>query len=683
MLSAGKKLGPYEIVAALGAGGMGEVYRARDTKLHRDVAIKVLLPTVANDPDRLARFSREAQVLASLNHPNIAHIHGLEETDGVTALVLELVEGEDLAQRLARGAIPLDEALPIAKQIADALEAAHEQGIIHRDLKPANIKVRADGTVKVLDFGLAKAVDPAGVSSANAMNSPTLSMHATQAGIILGTAAYMSPEQARGKAVDRRADIWAFGVVVYEMLSGQRAFDGDTITDVIAAVVTREPTWAALPADTPVAIGRLLRRCLMKAPEKRLPHIGVARIEIDDAIANPETQESAASPARPSARNHVSVIGMTIALGTAIVSGAAVWLLSRPAPSPRPVVRLQATLPATTPLAIDQFTQDLALSPDGTHLAYVAGAQAQLYVRALDRNDATPLPGIVGVRGPFFSPDSEWIAFFQQAELKKVSIRGGPAATICQNCAAGNRGGTWGADDTIIFSATGGSSGLLRVPAAGGEVVTLVKPDTQHGEQGYAWPELLPGGQRVLFTILSIGSIDTALIAIHDLKTGVHHTVLRGGSDARFVAPGYLVYAVAGTLRAIAFDRNGLAVGGNGIQVLEHVLTKATGGADFSVSRDGSLAYVSGEAESAQTLAWIDRQGHEEPLGVPPRSYVLLRLSPDGQRVALDVRDQENDIWIWEFARRVLTRLTFDRATDQYPVWTPDSRRIVFASSRA
>ncbi len=683
MLSAGKKLGPYEIVAALGAGGMGEVYRARDTKLHRDVAIKVLLPTVANDPDRLARFSREAQVLASLNHPNIAHIHGLEETDGVTALVLELVEGEDLAQRLARGAIPLDEALPIAKQIADALEAAHEQGIIHRDLKPANIKVRADGTVKVLDFGLAKAVDPAGVSSANAMNSPTLSMHATQAGIILGTAAYMSPEQARGKVVDRRADIWAFGVVVYEMLSGQRAFDGDTITDVIAAVVTREPTWAALPADTPVAIGRLLRRCLMKAPEKRLPHIGVARIEIDDAIANPETQESAASPARPSARNHVSVIGMTIALGAAIVSGAAVWLLSRPAPSPRPVVRLQATLPATTPLAIDQFTQDLALSPDGTHLAYVAGAQAQLYVRALDRNDATPLPGIVGVRGPFFSPDSEWIAFFQQAELKKVSIRGGPAATICQNCAAGNRGGTWGADDTIIFSATGGSSGLLRVPAAGGEVVTLVKPDTQHGEQGYAWPELLPGGQRVLFTILSIGSIDTALIAIHDLKTGVHHTVLRGGSDARFVAPGYLVYAVAGTLRAIAFDRNGLAVGGNGIQVLEHVLTKATGGADFSVSRDGSLAYVSGEAESAQTLAWIDRQGHEEPLGVPPRSYVLLRLSPDGQRVALDVRDQENDIWIWEFARRVLTRLTFDRATDQYPVWTPDSRRIVFASSRA
>ena len=688
-LTPGSRLGIYEVTEQIGAGGMGEVFRARDTKLNRDVAIKVLLPAVANDPDRLARFSREAQLLASLNHPHIAHIYGLDRQegrggqDGAAFIVMELVDGEELAQRIARGALPLDEALPIARQIADALEAAHEQGIIHRDLKPANIKIRPDGTVKVLDFGLAKAMDPAGASNANAMNSPTLSMHATQAGIILGTAAYMSPEQARGKTVDRRADIWAFGVVLFEMFTGQRAFDGETTTDVVAAVVTREPAWSQLPAELPVAIRTLLRRCLVKAPEKRLPHIGIARLEIDDAIANPEMLQSA-SPRRPTVRGaRVNSIGVVMAVSAAIVAGTAVWLLSRSAPGVRSVVRLQAALPATTPLAIDQFTRDLALSPDGTRLAYVAGGQTQLYVRALDQSDATPLAGIVGVRGPFFSPDSEWIAFFQQGDLKKVSVRGGPAVTICQNCGAGNRGGTWGPDEAIIFSATAGSSGLLRVPAGGGQVAALASPDTQKGEQGYAWPEFLPGGRAVLFTILSTGSIEAALVAVLDLKTGARHTLLRGGSHAHFVPPGYLVYDVAGTLRATAFDRRSLTVAGNAIPVLEHVLTKATGGADFSVSRDGSLAYVSGEAESAQTLAWVDRQGHEEPLGVPPRGYAVPRLSPDGQRIALDVRDQDNDIWIWDLVRRVLTRLTFDRAPDQCPVWTPDSRRIVFASTRA
>jgi serine/threonine-protein kinase len=683
-LTPGTRLGSYDIVALLGAGGMGEVYRARDTKLNRAVAIKVLLPAVANDPDRLARFSREAQVLASLNHPNIAHIHGLEEAAGVTALVLELVEGEDLAQRLTRGPIPLDDALPIARQIADALEAAHEQGIIHRDLKPANIKVRPDGTVKVLDFGLAKAMDPAGVSSANAMNSPTLSMHATQAGIILGTAAYMSPEQARGKSVDRRADIWAFGVVLFEMITGRRAFDGETITDVVAAVVTRDPAWSLLPAETPAAIRTLLRRCLAKAPEKRLPHIGIARLEMDEAIANPEASDSAAVPRRPSSgAAHLVSIGVAIAMAAAMVSGGAVWLLTRRGPVTRSVVRLQAALRADTPLAIDPFTRDLAFSPDGTRLAYIAGGSTQLYLRALDQSEATPVAGIVGVRGPFFSPDSEWVAFFQQGDLKKVSVRGGPAATICQNCAAGNRGATWGPDEAIIFSMTGGSSGLLRVPAGGGQAVALAKPDAQKGEQGYVWPEFLPGGQAVLFTILSTGSIESSLVAVYDLKTRTQHTLVRGGSHAHFVPPGYLVYAVAGTLRAAAFDRDSLTVAGNATTVLEHVLTKATGGADFSVSRDGSLAYVSGEAESAQTLAWADRQGHEESLGLPPRAYVVPRLSPDGQRIALDIRDQENDIWIWDLAKRVLTRLTFDRAPDQYPVWTPDGRRIAFASFRA
>ena len=413
---------------------MGEVYRARDTKLNRDVAIKVLLPAVANDPDRLARFSREAQVLASLNHPNIAHIHGIEETNGITALVMELVEGEDLSQRIARGPIPLDEALPIARQIADALEAAHEQGIIHRDLKPANIKVRPDGTVKVLDFGLAKAMDPAGTSGANAMNSPTLSMHATQAGIILGTAAYMSPEQARGKSVDRRADIWAFGCVMFEMLTGARAFLGEDVTDTIVSVVSKEPDWSVLSPAVPAGIRRLLRRSLEKDPKRRLDSAAGARIEIDEALTAPVSGEGSSErlvlqTARGARGVQPSVV-IAAELAAVVVAVALTWFVMRPAPPPpQTLTRFAIVPPAAQPLAIQRADRNIAISPDGLTIAYRAGAggQVQLVVRRIDQLEAQPLVGVTNPRSPFFSPDGHWIGFFDGGELKKVSITGGPA----------------------------------------------------------------------------------------------------------------------------------------------------------------------------------------------------------------------------------------------------------------
>jgi eukaryotic-like serine/threonine-protein kinase len=429
----GVRLGVYEITAAIGEGGMGQVFRARDTTLHRDVALKVLPDSFAGDPERLGRFTREAQTLASLNHPNIAHIHGLEESGGVRALVMELVEGEDLSQRIARGSIPIDEALPIAKQIADALEAAHEQGIIHRDLKPANVKVRADGTVKVLDFGLAKAVESAAGSSTNLSMSPTMTTPAmTQAGIILGTAAYMSPEQARGKAVDRRADIWSFGCVLFEMLAGRRPFDaGETVSDAVAAILKTDPDWAALPANTPPQIHTLLRRCLQKDLQKRLPHIGTARLEIDEALA-PSTAAST-TPATPVRRRAAPWVAAAAALA-ATAALLVFWAMGRTRPSGQPV-RLQAGLGADVSLLTDQGAAAV-LSPDGQVLVFAAKrsdtADSQLFVRHLNELAATALAGTEGARNPFFSPDGAWVGFFAGGKLKKIATGGGAVVTLCE-----------------------------------------------------------------------------------------------------------------------------------------------------------------------------------------------------------------------------------------------------------
>ena len=699
-LSAGTRLGPYEIVSALGAGGMGEVYRATDTRLKRQVAIKVLPAAVTADPDRLARFQREAEVLASLNHPNIAQIHGLEDADGVRALVMELVEGPTLADRLANGAIPIDEALPIAKQIAEALDAAHEQGIIHRDLKPANIKVREDGTVKVLDFGLAKAMEPARASSASAINSPTISMHATQAGIILGTAAYMSPEQARGGAVDKRADLWAFGVVLYEMLTGTRPFEGATISDTLAAVLKTEPQWAALPANTPAPIRRLLRRCLEKDRKQRLPDAADIRLEIADALTAPAAD---ASPVTAPRRLAALPIASALA-GGALVTALVMWVVMRPAPaSPPQTIRFTIVPPPAQALAINGYDRDFALSPDGTHLVYVSRSAGgtQLMVRAFDQLDAVPLATINGIRSPFISPDGRWVGFFVgdvSGELKKVSIAGGASITLCK-LQGPSRGGSWGPNGTIVFAVSALNANLLSVSEAGGEPKVLTKPDPAHPQEFRVSPSVLPGGRAVLFTITTLGSVANPQVAVLDLKTGRRKTLVRGGGYAEYVdssttstssgqaSPGpggHLVYAVAGTLHAVRFDPVKLEVLSDPVPVVEHVMTMANGAAEFSLSRQGALVYVPGGMSGvARSMVWVDRRGQEERIQAPSHRYTLPRLSPDGTQVALDIRDQDNDIWIWDLSRQTLRQLTFGPVPDWFPVWTPDGRHIIFASGRA
>jgi hypothetical protein len=688
-LTAGTRLGPYEIVAPLGTGGMGEVYRARDTKLNREVAIKVLLADVANDADRLARFSREAQVLAALNHPNIAHIHGLEDSSGVRALVMELVEGPTLADRVAQGPIPLDDALPIARQIAEALEAAHEQGIIHRDLKPANIKIRTDGTVKVLDFGLAKALDPAGASAADATISPTLSIHATRAGVILGTAAYMAPEQARGRVVDKRADIWAFGCVLFEMLTGTRAFGGDDVTDTIVAVVSNEPLWQALPAAAS-GVRPLLARCLKKDPKHRLQAIGDARIQIEELLSGTSEQAEATRTRAAPVRRVAATIAALV--GGASIAALVMWTLTRPAAQPRVLpARFEIVPPATQSLAIQGADRNIAISPDGQYIVYRAGGGlGQLVVRAIDRLDGDPLAGITNARAPFFSADSQWIGFFDGAGLKKVSITGGSAVTIWKNYVV-PRGASWGDDNSIVFATSDTTSGLLRVSAGGGEPTVLTKPSPAEGETNHWHPSVLPGGRGVLFTIATGPSrAERAQVAVLDLKTGQRKTLIRGGSQAEYLPSGHLVYAApgaavtAGTLRAVRFDLERLEVLSDPVPLVGDMWMAQGGAANYAVSRPGTLVYVpAAGAQLPRSLVWVDRKGQEEPIGAALRVYVEPRLSPDGTRVALAIRDEENDIYIWNFVQQTLTRLTFDPSVDERPVWTPDSRRIVFASQRA
>jgi serine/threonine-protein kinase len=698
-LAPGARLGAYEVIALLGEGGMGKVWRAHHIGLKRDDALKVLPDDVAADAERVARFQREAQVLASLNHPNIAQVFGLEEADGIKVLVMELVEGPTLAARIARGAISTDEAIPIARQIAEALEAAHEQGIVHRDLKPANIKIRPDGMVKVLDFGLAKALEPKSTNSLDATASPTVTTPAmTQMGVILGTAAYMSPEQARGRTVDRRADIWAFGCVLFEMLTGHRAFGGEDVTDTLAAVLRSGPRWETLPTAISPSLHVFLRRCLHKDSKQRVGDIRDVRLALEGAFEPSAAETVIADPKfrfwhRPSA-------AATVLLSLMASTGLAVWTLMRPAPAAP--VRMTVALPPGETVS-SGGDPDLAISPDGRHIVFVAGdSTPHLYVRAVDQLDARRLSGAESPRAPFMSPDGNWVGFFDApATLKKVSVNGGPPVAISTLQGApgatggGPRGGSWSPDNTIVFATNDPTTGLLRVSAGGGEPQILTKPDPQKGEADHFWPEVLPGGDAVLFTIVRAGGspfntgrlIENAQIAVLDLRTGEQRVLIQGGSDPHYVTSGHIVYGVGGTLRAVAFDIARLEVRSDPFPVLEGVETTVTGAASFAVSQNGSLIYVRGGApgisESARTLVWVDREGHEETISAPPRAYLYPRISPDGTRVALDVRDQENDIWVWEFDRKTLTRLTFDPELDSFPAWTPDGKRIAFSANRA
>ncbi len=667
---------------------MGEVYRATDTNLKRQVAIKVLPSTLATDPERLARFQREAEVLAALNHPNIAHIHGLEKSKGTLALVMELVEGPTLADRIAHGAIPVADALPIAKQIAEALEAAHEQGIIHRDLKPANIKVRADGTVKVLDFGLAKAMDPAGGSSANAMNSPTISVHATQAGTILGTAAYMSPEQAAGNAVDRRSDLWAFGVVLLEMLTGRQVFKGETVSHVLAAVLKDEPEWATLPANTPPSIRKLLRRCLEKDRKHRLDSAADARLDIDDALAGSSADVNLVNLTSIREREHQLRLARGIAVGALVVAAVSTglalfaWTRSTAAPWAQPPVRLLLfeQLPAQTADPQRSF----AISPDGSRVVYVAesGGARRLYVREMRSIEATPIAGTDGAQFPFFSPDGRRIGFFADAKVQVLALTGGAPIVLAD--VTNPRGATWAPDDTIIYSPAT-DSGLWQVSAAGGTPRELAQPDSSKGERGYRWPELLPGGDAVLFTVATsdIPSFDEARIAVRSLRTGEQHELIRGGTFATFAATGHLLYARAGALLAAPFDARRLTMTGAARPVLDGIVTYPfTGAAQYALSPNGTLLYVAGKPVSQEAaLSWVDRSGRTSRLAVAPAAYQGLSISPDGRRAALNIDGANANVWILNLDRTTVTRLTHEW-NNSGALWTPDGTRVTFASAR-
>ena len=689
-LTPGIRLGVYEITAPLGAGGMGEVYRARDTKLGRDVAIKVLSDGFTHDAERIARFQREAQILASLNHPHIAAIYGLEEANGSQFLILELVDGDTLADRLTAGALPLGETVAIARQVADALQAAHEKGIIHRDLKPSNIALTRDGHVKVLDFGLAKALAPdaASATAGDRSQAPTITSPAqmTAAGMILGTAAYMAPEQAKGRAADKRCDVWAFGCVVYEMLTGTRAFEGEHVGDTLAAVLRGEPDWAALPTTVPAAVRTLIRRCLEKDGRQRIADISVAQFVLDDLadVASATAPGSAATIApRPPLWRRMAIPSGTGLIGVAI-AGIAVWFAMRSTAPPR-VSRFLITPPSAAAMSVGRDGRSLAITPDGTRVVYVGANDTALFVRPLDQLNATSLSGLGGPYGPFVSRDGQWIGFFDGFALKKVAITGGPAVTLGR--ADGTAvGANWGPDGTIIFATNDPTTGLQRIAVAGGEPTVLTRPNRAGGERDHLWPEILPGGQAVLFTITATtGGLDQAQIAVLDLRTGTQTVLIRGGSGARYVSSGHLVYAAAGTLHAVAFDLARLAVVGTPVKVLPEVLTRPGGDAGVAVAADGTLVYVSGDVSAVglRSLVWVDRRGQETPIPAPPRNYAFPRLSPDGTRLAIYIPDQEIDIWLWDLARATLTRATFDPGVEVFPVWPPDGRQLLFSSARA
>jgi serine/threonine protein kinase/Tol biopolymer transport system component len=664
---------------------MGEVYRARDTKLNRDVAIKVLPESFANDAERLARFTREAQTLAALNHPNIAHVHGLEESGRIHALVMEVVEGEDLSAIIARGPVPLSDALPIARQIADALEAAHEQGIVHRDLKPANIKVRADGTVKVLDFGLAKALDPAGSSGADVMNSPTLTARATQMGMILGTAAYMAPEQARGRAVDRRADIWAFGVVLFEMLTGQRAFPGDDISDVMASVLKTEPDWQAVPATTPAPVRRLLRRCLEKDPRKRLSSIGDARLELDENEAPTATLKPPPPAARPSIASRAWPVLAGVAV-TAVVAGL-IWPRSRPA-GPLDLARLSILAPPGAEIYPDSAT--VAISPDGTMVAFAVGtvsrSETQLWVRSLDSSAARRLEDGDGANLVFWSPDSRRIAFFTASKLKTIAASGGRAEVLAD--APGGRGGTWGPSNVIVF-APDASGPLYRISASGGASAPVTTIDASRKQYGHRFPSFLPDGTHFLYAALPgrDGKFD---VFVGSLAGGSPTLVGAMESAPVYADPGWLLYARQGVLVAQPFDVTALKLAGDPTALADEPsalmdpTVSFTAGRPTSLSRTGTLAYYS--APSINTTAeWYDALGRRTgTLTLPAGHYESLSISPDGTHAVMvrSTSPSESALWLVDLTRGSASPLSSGSGRNDGPVWSPDGTRVVFSADR-
>jgi eukaryotic-like serine/threonine-protein kinase len=678
-LTSGTRLGPHEILSAIGAGGMGEVYRARDTRLNRTVAIKVLPTHLADKPELRERFEREARTIASLNHPHICVLHDIGRQDGIDYLVMEYLEGETLAQRLNKGSLPMQQVLQYAIEIADALDKAHRKGVTHRDLKPGNIMLTKTGT-KLLDFGLAKLKQEVAPANVQLSELPTADDPLTAKGTIVGTLQYMAPEQLEGKDVDAQTDIFAFGAVVYEMATGKRAFEGKSQASVIGAILKDDPPpMSSLQPMTPPALDRVVKKCLAKEPDDRW-HAAKDLCDELKWIAEAGSQTTLASTAAAKGVRVLGrrglILGAGVLLLVAVVTGLAIWNL-KPTP-PQAVTRTVINLPPGQQLAGLENGSAVALSPDGAHLAYVArqaGTQ-QIYLRPMDSLEARPIPGTEGGVSPFFSPDGQWVGFFAGGKLKKVSVNGGAPLTLGD--AATLRGASWGSTGTIVFAPTP-TSVLQQMSEAGG--VSQPLTSFEKGETSHRWPEFLPGGKAVLFGPGTAASY--AHIAVQMIGTSERRNLVQGGTNPHYAQSGHLVYAQVGNLMAARFDTKQLVVTGAPVPVLEGVMQSTTGAAQYSFSDNGTLAYVPGDFQRPRnTLVWVSRNGAEQLLAAPPHPYLAPRLSPDGRRIAVAFLEQESQVWLYDLTRQTLTRFTFEGNANYLTAWTSDGKRIAFSSNK-
>ena len=684
----GKTVAHYEVVELLGKGGMGEVYRARDSKLGREVAIKILPAEVSGDPERAARFDREARTLASLQHPNVASIYGFETADSVRFLVMELVDGEDLSQQLARGATPVEEVVELAIQLAEGLAAAHAVGVVHRDLKPANVKISSEGKLKILDFGLARAYADTEASDTNLQHSPTITAM-TQAGIILGTAAYMSPEQARGKRADHRADIWAFGVVLFELLTGKRIFDGETVSDTLAAVLRADVPWDELPKDTPPTLRRLLERCLERDPSRRLQASAEARIALEDLKAGRTDESAPQATAQRESRFGRERLVWIFAVAALIAAVASMALLRDPAPV-QPLIQSTLLPPEGWDFAP---ASPFAVSPDGSRIAFVAFARPgnenvaagtnSIWIRELASAESRQLASSDGGAYPFWSPDGRWLGFFANGKLNKIEARGGPVVPLCD--ATNGRGGTWSDNGTIIFQRSW-SEGLMKVTAGGGTFEPVTTLDSERLDVAHRWPTFLPDGRHFLFYVVSTTNpITSELSGIYlgSLDSSESRLLLKSESRALY-ARGHLLYRAGSTLMARPFDASGQEFTGDPVPLATDIPggSISWGGAQFGVSDAGVLIHMRGVGAARTLLTWRDRDGEVLDTIGDPAGYWEPCLSHDGTRIATSVGQDVGDIWIYDLERDLRTRFTFDPADDRTPLWSPDDSRLAFTSTR-
>ena len=682
-ISLGQRLGPYELLAAAAAGGMGEVYRARDTRLDRIVAIKVLPPHLSGRPELRGRFEREARTIGGLNHPHICVLHDIGQQDGTDYLVMEYLEGETLAERLTKGPLPLEQTLQFAIEIVDALDKAHRKGITHRDLKPGNIMLTKSGT-KLLDFGLAKLRQEAAPGEVSLSNLSTRDDTITAQGTILGTLQYMAPEQLEGKDADARTDIFAFGVVVYEMATGKKAFDGKSQASLIAAILEKEPpAMTSLQPMTPPALDRAIRRCLAKDPDERWQSAGDLCRELKWIAQGGPQADSLPGATKRRTRplaTQASVLGLGALLLGAAIAGVAVWNLK---PAPRePVTRATVNLPPGQQLAGLESGPALALSPDGTQLVYIArqGNTQQIYLRAMDSQESRAVSGTEGAVNPFFSPDGQWLGFFSGGKLQKIPLSGGAGVSLAD--VTFPKGASWSSEGIIAFTPITGASAMMQVKDSGGAPQPLTRMAS--GQASHRWPDFLPGGRALVFAAGSNAlTFRTAKILAQSVSTGEQHDLIQGGGTLpRYALSGHLIYARGASLMAVPFDPERLAVTGSAVPVADGVLQSPVFGiAQYALSHTGTLVYVPGGSESAHLrLMWVSRSGVEQPLPAPAQAYFAPRLSPDGQRVAVGITEEESQTWLYDLSRETLTRFTFGGDSNINPTWTPDGKRIAFAS---